>query len=1103
MKRNVFLRASTTALIVLVFAVTSFSQINPPQSHFQLAMNEAERGNFGRAIELLKLQIRDDSTFAEPFVRLAEFYRYAGNLTGGQAYFREGLLRSPNDPNLQVGLASIESFLENFQQTFEHSRLALEYGASAPEGIELLVQSSLQNGATDAMQTVLRRLKKNASQTSFSDLGVALWRFQTGNLNTAASSLRNFLNTELAPYPLQLLGDVYLQSSDSAAVYVYLQALRLSGNETQWRNSGLMRRLGVAYLKNARSDSANYYLDRSLLLATKFADLQEQLEIHTALVSVYRELQRPPWIINSGARAIELATRLKENDRLSDLYSEVADAFESIGDHPRAIENHLLCAAASVESKSEPQQARAYNEIGRLLTKLLRGQQATHYLNLSLEIAQRTGADGLYYSALMNIADLKRRQGHNDDAQESYSRVLRYAQDNNQHGLAQTCLLKLANLHLRDTINENSAAHYLVLADAAAKQTLNMRNAANIRWMQGRLSLMYNDIEKAETYFLDAVQLGREIGSRVSMLAGNAGLISSYLSAHFWELAAARADSAIDLLENLGFLYLQDPNADFFDLRKDLFIPAITAYSRLQQNSKIYYAIETLKAYQHIQEIAPIRHVVVGFDPQLPDSVRWQLDDLSREINRKWDQIWTIWRSDNEEDINRVTQFKKEINALRDQHLRYRQWLAEAHPAYRSLMQPVPEPLGALQRRLADLNCSLIHYLVAENSTDIVVVTPDSVFHERVTYSPSYLENLVMQISPACADGLPKSLNGNGSAEEESQFRIDLAGQLYKKIFEPIRKWLPENCGIIVSADGVLERLPLETLVVNGDDLIEYKNAHFLLQDYSVAYVPYAKFLDWGYQRHPRKQKSLAAFSGPTLERAGNNHHNNHRNGATNLPDIEAREIANLVGNADHFTNEDSNRERFLSKSPFYNALHMAAPAVLEDGASLNSKFRLMGSSAGNDSVECREIFDLKMTADLAVLSQVAFVRDAGAKNQGQGMHSLLHALNFAGVSAAVISMWEIAKPEKMALLANFYSNLKAGQNTAEAMRQAKLAMIAAGNYNPMHWAGLVVSGTPTPVKFEPSNVGLIIVVTILGVLILATMIVRHYYGGTHKGEKA
>lgn len=1078
-----------------VFAVTPilcspicFASLGPARSHFQSALAAAEKGNFDQAIEHLKNEIGEDSSFAEASLRLADFFRYANQLTSGENYFKDAISRTPENASVQLGYALISHYLKNEERAFEHARLALDYGAVEPAAIQLLVESAMQSSNIESLQAIFRRLKKNSAQSHLSDFGYALWKFRTDNLTSAKSSLLTYLNTRSDGFAYQLLGDAHLKSAElSAATSAYSRALQLSGNEPKWSQISVLRSLGTVYFQRSEYDSADYYLTLALKRSKEFSNLIEQLEIQSTLIQLYHDSQRYAAALDHGSEAIALATRLHENHRLPDLYIALAAAYEQVGDYQRALINYRSAA-----SDSSARTASALNDAGRMLAQLGHWPSAADYFERSMSAAARADLMPVKFLALLNLADLHLLQGDWEHARDEYSRVLQFAQDAENRNLAQACLLKLVNLHLRYLRDLDSAGHYLILADAAAKQTLNLQNAANIRWMQGRLTLAHRNIEKAETYFLDAIQLGREIGSTVSILAGNAGLIETYLQAGFYDLAAARADSALKLLEEIGFLYVYDRDAEFFDLKNDLISSAIAAYSAVRQDSKIYHAVEMCKALQHVRDLSAIRYLI-RLEP--PNDMRWKLDAYDQKINAEWKELWSAWRSDQQDNIDMGAQIKNEIIKLEKERLLYRRELLQSNPEFYSIIQPMAASVDDLKRRLADLNSVFVHYFVGEKATDIIVVRADSVFHHREDCGAAYLKNLIEQINPVFSD------IGNLSTSSDTldkQFRLDLAGELYQTIFTPIEKHLPKNCALIISPDDILNRVPWECLVSNKGNLIDIyddKSARFLVEDHAVSYVPYAKFLDWPYKKERRKQKSLIAFSETGGVANGGNHSNNHHNGVSK-PQREAKLIAQLVGLADVCSGEDATKRQFVERAANYKAIHLSQPSIIENGSPLYSKFYFGNSDTGRDSIESREFFDLQLTADLMVLSNVSRPPRTHFEREARGLSGLLHALNYSGVNALALNLWQADEKSKTDLLLSFYGRLTTGSSTAAALQQAKLARMAEGKRNPIYWAGLIVYGSPTAVKFDRSNLGLIIVAAIIGVALLGLMVIRHYFGG-------
>jgi len=101
------------------------------------------------------------------------------------------------------------------------------------------------------------------------------------------------------------------------------------------------------------------------------------------------------------------------------------------------------------------------------------------------------------------------------------------------------------------------------------------------------------------------------------------------------------------------------------------------------------------------------------------------------------------------------------------------------------------------------------------------------------------------------------------------------------------------------------------------------------------------------------------------------------------------------------------------------------------------------------------ELLNLSGT-DLAVLS--ACDTGNGAIDVGEGVASLSRALEYAGARSTITSLWSVPSAQTRDLMVAFYQGLAAGQGKAEALRQAKLTVMASSP-DPFYWAGFVLSG--------------------------------------------
>ncbi|MFQ5772597.1 MAG: CHAT domain-containing protein [bacterium] len=467
-----------------------------------------------------------------------------------------------------------------------------------------------------------------------------------------------------------------------------------------------------------------------------------------------------------------------------------------------------------------------------------------------------------------------------------------------------------------------------------------------------------------------------------------------------------------------------------------------------------------------------------------------------------------LWRRDKGDNLNLVMQIKNEIHRLLDARKANQQNLAQTDPDYYSLVQPTTESLISLRTKLENLNGSLLHYFVGENTTNILLVRPDSIFYKQVNFGRTYLKELIKQISPLFSNN-PFGLSTNINSKNDL-FRLDLAGELYKIIFEPIRAWIPGQSTLFISADDILNRVPFECLVTNPDmltDMYDYYNVKFLVEDFDISYIPYAKFLDWPIKKQKRPQKSFIAFAGPAdfsmifLPRItsvnnpdipGNNH-SDYPLDSVKIKENEIARIAEIVGKnkSKQYSGQKSTKKRFLAESPNYRILHLALPTLIEENSPLYSKIFFSNYKDTPEFLEMFELLNLNLNAAMVVLSSSNIM--AGNLNDAAGVKGLAHAFNYAGVPSMVTSLWNVNGNASFEVLTNFYSKLKLGMVKSAALQQAKVAYLQTINRNPYYWAGYILVGNPQSIEMNSPNTDFLIFIALAGVLALITVVIWQF----------
>ena len=83
-----------------------------------------------------------------------------------------------------------------------------------------------------------------------------------------------------------------------------------------------------------------------------------------------------------------------------------------------------------------------------------------------------------------------------------------------------------------------------------------------------------------------------------------------------------------------------------------------------------------------------------------------------------------------------------------------------------------------------------------------------------------------------------------------------------------------------------------------------------------------------------------------------------------------------------------------------------------------------------------------------------------GEVRNGEGVYGLRRAIVLAGAETLVMSLWPVSDYITRRTMTSYYTGLRAGLGRGEALRQAKLAMLARkGLQHPFYWASFIQSG--------------------------------------------
>ncbi len=125
-----------------------------------------------------------------------------------------------------------------------------------------------------------------------------------------------------------------------------------------------------------------------------------------------------------------------------------------------------------------------------------------------------------------------------------------------------------------------------------------------------------------------------------------------------------------------------------------------------------------------------------------------------------------------------------------------------------------------------------------------------------------------------------------------------------------------------------------------------------------------------------------------------------------------------------------------------YRYVLFAAHAILPDEVEHLTQPAIVLSHPETDGyLTMADAFGLQLNADLIALSACNTGR--GEHVKGEGIMGLTRAFMYAGTSAVAVTLWSVDSAASRELNTRFFGHLKAGQSLVNALRQAKLDLLA------------------------------------------------------------
>ncbi|HEX4953290.1 MAG TPA: CHAT domain-containing tetratricopeptide repeat protein [Thermoanaerobaculia bacterium] len=376
------------------------------------------------------------------------------------------------------------------------------------------------------------------------------------------------------------------------------------------------------------------------------------------------------------------------------------------------------------------------------------------------------------------------------------------------------------------------------------------------------------------------------------------------------------------------------------------------------------------------------------------------------------------------------------------------------------LPRPEPPSPGEIQAALGDGE-ALVELLLGERRGFVFVITKAGITGERLPVGAIEVRAQRDRLLAAIADGV----NPKSAAYREP------ARALFDQLLGPVSQQLAAADRLILVVDGPLHRLPFDALLLPGDGGVPTEGPLYLVRRWAVSQAASATV--WAQMRSrpaaPAGSLELLAFADPTPPGAGTDPTPPSAGRgpvALALARLrgareEVRRISLLFRGGDTSVLEgaEATEQQFKAAAGRARFLHFAVHNYFDESSPDAMSLILAAGGEDNGLLSYSEIAALDLGAELVVLSACDSAR--GDELAGEGVIGLARAFLFAGAHSLVTSLWvvdDIGTPE---LMTRFYEGIQQGKGKAEALRLAKLSLIAARGprAQPRVWAPFVLFG--------------------------------------------
>jgi CHAT domain-containing protein/Tfp pilus assembly protein PilF len=1027
------------------------SPSSPNEQYRQISRLIAQQ-NYEQAIAESKALIEQSPNHHNAYLGLVLASSEAGQLAPTRAWLESLLARTPPQPMAYVGLALIGELKRDYAGAVENYQKCLRELPDDDRVAVMMVNDYVNQKKGAEAETYFKSLlaARSDSVAGHHGLGVlyALLERRADALieidqaiglrpqNVVAYSYKGFV----------LARDGRHQQAIET-LQICLRLLQANPDEVIERS--VLNQLGDLYRRSGNYPETAKNLDRVIALARASDDLRSEETALSQMASLHYRQNTYLKAWEYWRQALEVSKAITSRKARINTYPQrhiggIGDVYERLGDLDAAEQAYLEALTLSVEAKDEANQSSVLKSLGDLYAEQGKVRQALSIDEQALALGEKRADLPNQLGALNSLSALYRQMGDPQKAMEYVQRALKLVEGRSNPIWEGESLNNLGLLHLR-----------------------------------------FNELPQALSAFKKTLAIDPNMIAPHIIWQAHSGLAAAHVQLGQLDRAREHYQRAIEAMENVrARLGGEEEKAGFFQDKIEVYKNQIGLLLDPRLNDvKSHNAAEAF----HYSERARARaflDLLAEAKVNVEENAAPDLANRQQELQQRISQLTTQLIKERSQESSKQDQAKigELEKGLGQADAELGDWLRELrrrNPRYAAMKYPEPSTLADVQRMLDDKTI-LLSYSLAEPQSFLFAVSRDD-FQVKRLPSEVTIGERVQKLLAAITDK-------NNPAPEEYRRQ---AARLSQQLLQPVRHMLAGKQALVIVADGALHRLPFEALLFPGAAAQgDLRRLPYLIRRFAISYTPSVSVLA-ELQTEPRETapKGFIAFGDPVYEQGveGAVASTLRAAGAVRLnfqPLPHSREeidgIAKLFADADRelFFGEAASEENVKAperlgqykmvhfsthgyvneKRPRFSGLVLSLPRPTNRQPTISPQSAISNQQSEDGLLSAYEIFNLKLKADLVVLS--ACETGLGKEVKGEGLMSLTRSFIYAGTPSVVVSLWNVNDESAADLMIRFYRNLKTGMSKSEALRQAQLETIRDNGF-PFFWAPFVLIGKP------------------------------------------